>query len=193
MYLMYAGRFHEPVQEIAKAHGLDPLSPMINANFGQILNYAGDHERATEMFKKAIELDPNLPYAHLHLGGQYLERGLIEEGMVELKKEIKISGKRNPAAKAFVGCVYALIGKVDVVREILEDVLRRSKKEYVSPYAIARLYFSLEDDDEGFKWLDRAYEESDHWLSFLKIHMSEETIGSDPRFAAMLKKIGLEK
>ena len=72
-------------------------------------------------------------------------------------------------------------------------MLQRSKKEYVSPYAIARLYFSLEDNDEGFKWLDRAYEESDHWLSFLKVQTPEETVSSDPRFAAMFKKIGLEK
>jgi tetratricopeptide (TPR) repeat protein len=197
MYLMYSTRFREAIEEITKAHELDPLSPMINANFGQILDHAGRQDQAVEKLKKAIELDPILPYAHLQLGALYLQRELFETGLAEIEKEREISKDRNPTAEAFAGCIYALIGRRDEAKRMLEGLLQRSRKEYVSPYALARLYLSLGESDEGYRWLDKAYEECDHWLCFLKVHYptghSTEHIRSDPRFVTMLRKIGLDR
>ncbi len=72
-------------------------------------------------------------------------------------------------------------------------MLDRSKKAYVLPIAMATLHFSLGETDEGFEALDKAYEEHDFRLSYLKIGQAFESVRSDPRYAAMLKKIGLEE
>lgn len=58
---------------------------------------------------------------------------------------------------------------------------------------IAMVYFSLEERDEGFKWLDKAYEVRDRWLCLLKVDPLIDRVRSDPRFTELLKKIGLEE
>jgi tetratricopeptide (TPR) repeat protein len=118
---------------------------------------------------------------------------MFEEGLNEIEKEREISRGRNPTSEAFAGCQYAAVGREPEARKILENLIQRSGKEYVSPYALARLHFQLGEYDEGFNMLDKAYSECDHWLSFLKVHYQREKISSDPRFIAMLKKIGLDK
>jgi len=165
---------------------------MINANFGLILFYAGFEDMAIDKFKKAISLDPSLPYVHLQLAGAYFQKGMIEEGLAEIEKEREICEGRNPGVEAFLAAFIARIGKVEEARRRLHRLLQLSSKIYISPYAIARVYFALEENDEGFKWLQKAYEECDHWLCFLKVHPLRGSFSEDPRFAAMLKKIGLD-
>jgi serine/threonine-protein kinase len=193
MYLLYLTRYYEAIKEIAKAHELDPLSAMINANFGQILAQAGHLDQAKERFKMAIEMDPRLPYAHLQLGRLYFQEGSLEEGMAEIQKEKEVSEGRNPVAEAFIGCIYAIAGNGSKAQRVLDDLLERSKQMYVSPYAFASMYFALEQNDTGFEWLEKAYEERDHWLCFLKVHSVPDSARSDPRFTAMIRKIGLER
>jgi serine/threonine protein kinase/Tfp pilus assembly protein PilF len=193
MYLMYATRFSEAIEEIKQAHELNPLSPMINETFGQILFYAGFEDMAIDKFKRAIELDTVLPYAHLQLAGAYFQKGMLEEGLAEIEKERQICEGRNPTVEAFLASFVARIGMKDEAVRTLRRLLNLSKKTYVSPYAIARIYLALEENDEGFKWLQKAYEECDHWLCFLKVHPVRESFSSDSRFSDMLKKIGFEK
>jgi serine/threonine protein kinase len=193
MYFMYATRFSEAIEEIKQAHELNPLSPMINETYGQILFYAGFEDTAIDKFKRAIELDAVLPYAHLQLAAAYFQKGMLEEGLAEIEKERQICEGRNPTVEAFLAAFVGRIGKQDEAVRTLRRLLDLSKKMYVSPYAIARIYLALEDNDEGFKWLQKAYEECDHWLCFLKVHPVRESFGSDPRFSEMLKKIGFER
>ncbi|RJP25770.1 MAG: hypothetical protein C4520_01755 [Candidatus Abyssobacteria bacterium SURF_5] len=191
MYFMYAARFDEAIEEIKQAHELNPLSPMINANFGMILFYAGFEDMAIDKFKRAIELDPTLPYAHMQLAGAYFQKGMLQEGLAEIEKEKRICENRNPGAEAFLASFVARIGMKDEAVRILRRLLETSKRMYVSPYAIARIYSALGENDEAFKWLQKAYEECDHWLCFLKVHPNSDSFSSDPRFSAMLRKIGL--
>ena len=70
---------------------------------------------------------------------------------------------------------------------------------YIPPYHMTRFYFVLGDRDKAFEWLDRAFEERDLWLCYLKIEPGFDLLHldsdprSDPRYQAMLKKIGLDK
>ncbi len=75
---------------------------------------------------------------------------------------------------------------------MLDDLIKRSKEEYVSPVGMASLYFALGENDQGFKWLDKAYEDLDSNLCYIKVSPRFESVRSDPRFKAILKKMGLE-
>ena len=64
---------------------------------------------------------------------------------------------------------------------------------YVSPNHIATVYFALGENDEGFRWLDKAYTERDYWLLWLKIEPFFDNVRTNSKFKALLKKMGLEK
>ena len=85
------------------------------------------------------------------------------------------------------------MGKIEETRQLLNELLERSEQQYLPPTSIAALYFILGENDEGFIWLDKAYEARDYWLAFLKIEPNLNRPSDDPRYQEMLKKIGLDK
>ena len=85
------------------------------------------------------------------------------------------------------------MGKEDMAREILEDLIKRAEKGYASPYYVARVYFALKEIDLGFEWLNKTYQEKDNRLLEIKVDPGLDEVRSDPRFKTLLKKVGLEK
>jgi len=191
--LMLVGRFDEAIKEIKQAKELDPLSLAINRELGQIFLFARQYDQATEQSHKTIKMDPNFTYAHLLLGLAYGQKSMYEEALAELHKERDILGRWDAFVEAYIGVTYALMGKKGEAQQVLDDLMERSKQEYVPSYALALLYFALEKNDQGFLWLDKAYVERDVWLRYLKIDPDFDSVRSDPRFTALLKKMGLEK
>jgi hypothetical protein len=84
------------------------------------------------------------------------------------------------------------MGEKKKARKVADDLLKRSKQTYISP-SWGFLYFALGDIDEGISWVERAIEVYDHWLTWLILDPVCDSVRSDPRFKACMKKIGLEK
>ncbi|MCA1633094.1 MAG: hypothetical protein LC802_05075 [Acidobacteria bacterium] len=76
-------------------------------------------------------------------------------------------------------------------REELAQTLEREKKKYVAPYNIALLYGRLGEFDKAFEWLEKAYIERTSLLVALKSDHEFDALRSDPRFASLVKRIGL--
>ena len=182
-YLMYVGRFMEAFEEIKRALNLDPLSLIINRDLGELFYYSRQYDKAIEQFRKTIEIDPNFIYVHLDLGLAYLRKSLYEEALKEIQQE---------KSDIWLGIAYAVMEKRVLAQQMLENLGRRSKLEYISPYLLAILCFILEDNDQGFRWLEKAYEEYNAWLIYIKIDPLFDVVRSDPRFKAFLKKMGLD-
>jgi hypothetical protein len=87
--------------------------------------------------------------------------------------------------------VYAAMGREGEARGLLTEVEAEFNNEVLSPYWLARVHFLLHDRDAGFNWLDRAYTDDDFWLTRVGIDSEFDAVRSDPRYAAMLQKIGL--
>jgi hypothetical protein len=83
-------------------------------------------------------------------------------------------------------------GDKDKALKVLDELLELSKQRYVSPYSIAEIYLALDQKDKGFAWLEKAYEERDYSLVYLKIALIADSLRSDPRYKALLKKMNLE-
>ena len=176
-------RFDEAIEEIKRALELDPLSLVINRNVGQVCFFARQYDDAIEALKRIIEMDPNFPYAHFFLGAAYSQKSMYEEALAEFQKESNI---------AWTAITYVRMGKRGEAQNMLEELLVQSKKEYVSPFNIAVVYFVLGENDQGFKWLEKAYEER-IGERLLKISPALDSVRSDPRYKALLKKVGLDK
>jgi serine/threonine-protein kinase len=193
-YLRVMGRSEEAIAEIERALELDPFALGINSLHAGILMHSGQYDRAIEASKKTLELDPNFPAAHTNLGATYFFKGMHEEALAAFQRAEKL---QQGKAGGMIGkaSVYAYMGRTGEARQILGELLELRKKQYVPAFFLAFVYFLLGEIDHGFEWLGNACEERDDWLlqmvkspiilDFLNIH-------SDPRYIALLKKIGLD-
>jgi tetratricopeptide (TPR) repeat protein len=108
----------------------------------------------------------------------------------ELQQALTLSGNET-SFKAELGNAYAVAGKKPEALAILHDLLQMSSRQYVSPYSIALVYVGLDQKDEAFRWLDKAYDERSVRLINIAVHPRFASLHSDPRFAALVRQTGL--
>jgi len=185
------GRFEESIREMKRALELDPVSLIINASLGWTYLTAGQPERALQQLLKTLELDPNFAYTHQILSGTYMAMNKFTEAIDERRKAKELSGNAASAI-AGLGIGYAEVGKLEEAKKILEELETKSQKEYVSPYWIGVLYGSLGDLDKAFELMEKACEDRSENMAFIKISWTFSPFRSDPRYKALLKKMGLE-
>jgi hypothetical protein len=97
----------------------------------------------------------------------------------------------NPQLLALLGYGHAVAGERSVAQKILNELNNLSKRQYVSPLGIALVYIGLNEKEEAFKWVERAYEDRVFWLGYLKVEPFFDPLRSDPRFTSLLKKMRL--
>jgi len=186
-------RFNEAIEEIKRARELDPLSLVISRNVGMILFYARQYDQAKEALQKTIEMDPNFSISHYLLGCVYSQKSMYNKAIEEFQKEKELVGGFSPYTEAAIGVVYARMGEIGKAEQVLNYLIEQSKHMYVSSYALAWLHFALGKKDQGFAELEKAFDAHDSWLIEIKIEPFLDTARSDPRFAALLKKMNLEQ
>jgi TolB-like protein/Tfp pilus assembly protein PilF/tRNA A-37 threonylcarbamoyl transferase component Bud32 len=187
------GRHEEAIREVKIARNLDPLSPRISANVGWLLYSARRYGQAIEELKKAVEVDPNHTVTHVFLGWAYEAMGKYEEAVRCYLRAIELEGESKDRSTGIAGC-YALIGRQEEARKILNNVIEYSKGNYYSSEDIAEVFAALGEKDQVFAWLEKAFRARDPGLiNYLKNAHRYDPVRSDPRYAALLRKIGLEK
>jgi len=192
LYLAAMGRHDESLAEIKQAKELDPLSLSINQTVGVLLRFARQYDLSIGQLKETIILDQNFAWAHWSLGEAYLENSMFEEALSSFQKGSALSGD-SVIIKVDIARAYALSGKKVKAQELLDDLIRQSKKIYVSPYNLATIYAALGEKEKAFAWLEKAYEERSNNLVYLKVDPKLDILRQDVRFSSLLKKIGLEK
>lgn len=191
-YLMYVGRFEEGISEERRARDLDPLSlPVNNALAGRLL-VAGRVDEALEQLKKTMEMDPRFASAHQTLGWVYLNLGKHEEAIQEFEQALQLSGTDDTDRVVDLGFAYAAAGKREKARKILAKLMKLHQQGLVPSGSIAILYGALGEMDEAFVWLEKAYEERDPELTYIKVpHRRFEPLRHDPRFPQLVHRVGL--
>jgi len=186
------GRYDEAIAEAKRAQQIDPLSLLAGFYFGVILVFARQYERAIEEFQKTLEMDPTFLASRIWLPYPYALKGMNKEAIAEAQKTMKLSGGHPLLVMVNLAIMYSSAGKRDDAMKVLEELLELSKKSYASPLLIAAIYWELNQKDNAFKWIEKAYEERDHWMISLKSWPTWDTLRSDPRFIELLKKLNLE-
>jgi serine/threonine protein kinase/Tfp pilus assembly protein PilF len=187
--LMCVERYDEAVEEIKRAHELDPLSLVINRNLGQVLYRAGRYDEALEALNKTLEMDPAFSATHFYIGSIYLQLSRYEDALAEFQKEKEYARGWGARAEAWIGVAYMKLGQREKTQEILDELIKRSEQTYVRETFIAMLHFILEKDDQGFKWLEKAYEEYDSFLRLIRTDKIFGRVRSDPRFREIMRKM----
>jgi len=182
------GELEEAVQEIEEAERLDPLSPPIC--FVAVLWYrsAGRIEDAINAGQRSVQLDPNYVYFDPPLADAYREKGDFNEAVALYEKAQAATHFPSPG----LGIAYAKMGRREDARRVLDQLIEKSRQQYVAADSIAAVYVALGEKDEALRWLERAFEE--HSGSFYSYMFRPEfrALRSDPRFAALLRRIGID-
>ena len=151
-YLMQMGKFSLAKAEIEEAHKLDPLSPIISANTGLYSYYEKNYDDAIAKYKTTLQSDPDFWVARHYLALAYVQKGMHDEAIAELRKLIKApaSGpipdqvvEAESEASASLGFAYGMAGKQAEARAIINQLDALSKRRYVSPLYFAIVYAGL--------------------------------------------------
>ncbi len=182
-------RFDEALHEIAQAREADPVSPLINANQGQILYRAGRYDQAIDHFRRGLASEPTFFANYQNLGAVYIETGAYDDGIAAYKKAIELGASSQ--VKADLAHAYAVSGQVAETKKILDELIGRSTKTYISPFDVARVYVGLGDHDQAFAWLEKAYDERTRPMLSIKIDPRLDPLRSDPRFDSLIRRMGV--
>ena len=189
--LLDLGRIDEAKAQIKRAHELDPLSLII----GTTLNYAyfaeGDVNSSIAQCKRVIDLDPNFPRAHEYLGLGYLAQGRNSEAIVEIHKAVELSGRdRRPLRD--LGYGYAASGKRAEALTVLKELEENYEKHKAIGQDFAAVYVGLGEKDQAFAWLEKDFQARSGLLAWSRWAPPFDSLRSDPRFADLLRRMGLK-
>ena len=189
-YLAVVGRDTDAMREIRRARELDPFSVSINSFLVLTFYYAHQYDRALEAAKDMADIDPSFREASEGLQGDVLAaKGMYGEAVTHWNKSLMFSGQAQDAAT--LQHAYAIGGYRGYLDRQLRILNARSQREYVAPLEFAQLYTRLGDRDSAFGWLERAYKEHSSWLNFVNTDPVYDSLRSDPRYADLLRRIGL--
>jgi tetratricopeptide (TPR) repeat protein len=188
--LMFTGRCDEAVEAYRKGLELDPLHVGRNQNMGELLYYCRRYEESIVASLRAIDINPGFPQSHMFIGGAYIGMGKIPEGLAALDEEQDMSGGQRPEVENWIGAAYAMAGEETKAREVLDHLHEMSESRWVSPFTIATVHIALGETDTGFELLDKAIDEQDSRLPYLRIHPAWDGVRTDPRYLEVLERVG---
>jgi TolB-like protein/Flp pilus assembly protein TadD len=187
--LSFQGRFDEAIAAGKRAAALDPLSPQIPLDATMAYGFKGDYEAGRKLTRRAAELDPTFFFAPFEEGWLEIQAGRLPEAIANLRKAKAMD---SPAfVSAFLAYAYAASGDRASATSELADLTKRSLRGTPTAFNLALASIGLGDRAGALNYLEKAYASDSQWLGWLKFDKAFDTIRSEPRFQALLTKIGL--
>jgi len=183
-------RNDEAVAEAERALRIDPISTGLNGNLGSVFVFTHQWDKAIEQLRAAIDLDHGYWFDYCFLGRAYEQKGRLPEAIATFQRGLTLEG--NTELWSGLGHAYAASGNKAEAQKVPDHLKELSTHSYVAPYNVAVIYVGLGEKDEAFAWLNRAYEERSYTLAeYLTTDARLDTLHSDPRFAELVRRIGL--
>jgi len=192
-YLMAHHRIDESLAESKRALELSPIDVLLNIHLGWHYLYARQYDQALEQLNRVIEMDRNFAQTYIWLGLVYEQQKKYPEAIAAFKKAIVLFPGGSTQAKAQLAHAFAVSGDQNEARKIIVGLEETAKHTYVSPYQIAAIYAGLGDQNQAFAWLEKAYEDRSEWLVNLTNEQRFDSLRADPRFADLLRRVGLNQ
>ena len=184
------GKQGEALAEAERAIELDPLSLPVKANLGDLYAGTGRFDEAIQQYRKTLEINPKYPSAHTGLGIVYFAQHKYPEAFAEWKESAADTGDPDVINRwNTVWKTFQTSGQLAAMQTLA--ALQIQASTYVPPSVIADIYFAAGERDRGFAWLERAFNERDDTLEGIRIDPVVAPFRSDPRFADLLRRMGL--
>ncbi len=187
--LLYCGKFFEALDQVNKIIELDQFSPIANIRIARIFLNMDNYEKASELLKESLELDPNYPQALNLLGITQNCMGEHENALINLQKSYEVLN--DSETLAFIAQTQVFLKREDLAQIILAELETESKSKSIPAMFKAYIYLALNDVEKVFECLDEAYLQKDFEILMLNVLPFGKRIRKDKRFLDLLRKIGL--
>jgi serine/threonine-protein kinase len=191
-WLMFNGRTEEAIRENMRAGELDPLSPAILKDTGLTFYYAKEYDRAIEYAKRTLELEPTFASAHRLLSLAYQGKGMFRESLAEVRQWSEMLG-HTPEAMLGVAQCQAAAGNREEALRLLGGIPADTLSNGILMRAVGLVHAALGDNDEAIRWFEKAMALRSEALSSLNVDPKLSHLRSDPRFAAIVRAVGVAK
>lgn len=188
LYLSAMGR-REEYSRAGKTNRRSPLDLQFGMDLSGIYLAAGKVDESIEQCRKTIELDPNYWGGYQELGLALLRNKQFPKAIAAMENSRSLDN--NPSVSGYLGFAYAAADKKAEVQRVLDEMKELSKKQYVPAYSIAIIYAGLNDKDQAFEWLNKAYADRSFYIALLNFESTLDNLRPDPRFKELLRRANL--
>jgi serine/threonine protein kinase/Tfp pilus assembly protein PilF len=191
-FLAAMGRFDEAIVEKRRAEQLDPLSVPTSWDVSRTLYYAGHDDEAIEQARHTLDLDSRFPYVYDLEAQVDYRKNKLPEALALMQRAMQLGGHTQLLVTNW-GMINARAGNRDEALRAMAELRARAAGTYTLPLFLARIYAALGNNDEAMKNLEQVYNDRSESAVWLKVDPSLDTLRNDPRFIALIRKVGLTK
>ncbi len=192
LHLEFLGKMDEVLVHLRRAIDLDPLNLNGLDNLAEAYIYTGQYAESIEEGKKIVEIDPAFANVHYHLSQAYYCAGKYDLWLEEWRKLDTLANDSEELALAEAAKrEYLKSGYRGALKRVVALQEEQAKRMYVDPANIAANYALLGEKDKAFAWLEKAYAEKSAFIVYLKAFPQFDSLRSDPRYADLLRRMGL--
>ena len=190
-FLASMRRNDQAIAEVKRSQQIDPLSVFPTAGVGTLYLFTRQWDPAIEQLHHAIAIDPNFWFSYSFLGRAYQQKGRLPEAIAQFLRAVELE-KENAEIWSGLGNAYAVSGNRAEALKVLDHLKELSVHSWVAPYNVAVIYAGLDDKEQAFALLEGAYQDRSYYMpSFLTMDERLDNLHSDPRYAALVKRVGL--
>jgi tetratricopeptide (TPR) repeat protein len=190
-WLLAEGRTEEAMEWSKRARELDPLA-VTGTDLAWILFSARHYDEAIRELHARLAVRPDDALALWFLGFSFIGEGKPEEAIPPLERAVSMS-HGSPGVIGVLARAYGHAGRRSEALRLIDELNRRRQKGYVPTAPFVQAYVGLGDYDEAFAWFERAYQEKSNILQWIKVEPFPDAMRNDPRFADLLRRVGLDQ
>lgn len=199
--LIETGRVQESLAEAGRALELDPYSPFINNGVARLYYLSRQYDKAIAQCQVGLQISPAYIPARIQLALADEQTGKLNDAIAELQRASEMmanapqSGGAHPidlpVLHALLGHAYAVAGHRQDASNELTKLQASARTRYIPASYFGILYMGLGDKNQAFMWLNRGLQERSEHMLYLGTEPLVDPLRGDPRFDALLKKIGI--
>jgi adenylate cyclase len=191
-YYLVVGRLPEAIEELRQARELNPQSAEHGIWFAILAYFARHYDLAIERCREILQLDPSLALTHRILGCCYVQMGDYALALSHCE-QARTLGTGTISQTASACSIYALAGDRDSAERLLQELTAATDRNYARYMFLAQASVSLGKDQQTLDYLEKAYDQRDPLLVFLKADPRFDRLSELTRFRKLLRRIGLAK
>ena len=193
IYYAVLGKNDKSIAEAQKALDLSPADLWMWINLGMRYYYDNQFEMCLKYTKKAIVLEPNSFLGHCYSVFPLVFLGRTKEALQAAYKAAEVLGEYSPHILIALGLAHSTSGNRKEAEKIIDELVGLSDKGTIPTFSIAWIYTSLEERDKAYEWMERAVDENDPLIMWIKSDPMFKRLEADPRYNKLLNTLGLNQ